>query len=191
MLNLVLNVNPKVRGIPAGPDLDATNTATVKVTKTILARLTGQCYMVSGSFLDPVLISFKIHFSMACKLLSNWHEECVDPEFVQTFRDFLEIIKNGYKSLRKWPRLLIPHGFKLKRIVCHTDGSAVAASYVFFLISEDEDSCFSINTDAGSRIKMHSVPCNECSGLVLGVTSVIHFIMTHYQDLQSMIEGTL
>ena len=59
MLNLVLNVNAKVRGIPAGPDLDATNTATVKVTKTILARLTGKCYMVSGSFLDPILISFK------------------------------------------------------------------------------------------------------------------------------------
>ena len=55
--------------------------------------------------------------------------------------------------------------------------------HVFFFISEDED--------AGSRIKMHSVPSNECSGLVLGVTSVIHFIMTHYQDLQSMIEGTL
>ena len=38
---------------------------------------------------------------------------------------------------------------------------------------------------------MHSVPCNECSGLVLGVTSVMHFIMTHYSDLQSMIAGTL
>ena len=118
-------------------------TPALKVTKTILARLTGHCYMVSGSFLDPVLISFKIHFSMASKLLSNRNEVCLDSEFVQTFRDFLEIIKNGYKSLRKWPRLLIPHGFRLKRIVCHTDGSATAASYVFFLIiSENEDTSF-------------------------------------------------
>ena len=135
--------------------------------------------MVSGAFLDPVLIAFKIYFSMACKLLSNWNEVCTETEFCQAFTDFLEIIKNGYKTLRTWPRLLIPHGFRLKRIVCHTDGSATCASYVFFLVSEDEDTGYCINADAGSRIKMHSVPCNECSGLMLGVQAVISFLMTH------------
>ena len=38
---------------------------------------------------------------------------------------------------------------------------------------------------------MHSVPCNECSGLVLSVQAVISVLMTHYQDMESMIEGTL
>ena len=181
-LNLSLNVHPKSRGIPTGPDLDKTDISGVKVTKTVLARLTGQCYQVSRAFLDPVLIAFKIYFSMCCKLLSGWNEICTEIEFCQTFRDFLTIIKAGYKTLRTWPRLLIPHGYKLKRIVCHTDGSATCASYVFFLVSEDDDTSYCINADAGSRIKMHSVPCNECSGLVLGVQAVISFLMTYYED---------
>ena len=137
--------------------------------------------------MDHELIALKIYFSMACKLLSNWNEVCTETEFCQTFRDFLEIIKNGYKTLRTWPSLLIPHGFRLKRIVCHTDGSATCASYVFFLVSENEGLSYSIKADAGSRIRMQSVACNECSGLVLGFQAVISFLMTHYQDMDSMI----
>ena len=41
-LNLSLNVHPKSRA--TGPDLDQTDISGVKVTKTVLARLTGQCY---------------------------------------------------------------------------------------------------------------------------------------------------
>ena len=62
---------------------------------------------------------------------------------------------------------------------------------MFFLVSEDDQQCYFINIDAGSRIKMHSVPCNECSGLVLAVQAVISFIMTHYEDMSSKIRGTL
>ena len=70
---------PKSRGIPTGPDLDQTDISGVKVTKTVLARLTGQCYQVSGVFLDPVLIAFKIYFSQCCKLLSGWNERRILP----------------------------------------------------------------------------------------------------------------
>ena len=59
-LNLSVNVHAKSRGIPTGPDLDQTDISEVKVTKTVLAQLTGQCYQVSGAFLDPVWIAFKI-----------------------------------------------------------------------------------------------------------------------------------
>ena len=128
---------------------------------------------------------------MCCQLISNWNEICTEVDFCQTFRDFLTIIKAGYKSLRTWPLLLTPQGFRLKKIVCHTDGSATCAFYVFFLVSEDDDTSYCINGDAGSRIKMHSVPCNECSGLVLGVQAVISFLMTYYEDMASMIQGTL
>ena len=38
---------------------------------------------------------------------------------------------------------------------------------------------------------MLSVPCNECSGLVLGVQAVISFLMTHYEDISAKIQGTL
>ena len=190
-LNLSLNVNSKSRGISQGPDLDETDISTVKISKTVLARLCGQCYQISGAFLDPILIAFKIYFSQSCKILSGWNEICTDEEFVTSFKDFLTIIKASYKSLKTWPRMLISPNYWIKRIICHTDGSLTAASYVFFLISEYHIQAYSINVDAGSRIKSHSVPCNECSGLVLGVEAVMSFIMNHYEDISSKIKNTL
>ena len=66
-----------------------------------------------------------------------------------------------------------------------------ACSFVFFLVSEDHLQAFCINVDAGSRIKDHSVPCNETSSLVLGVQSVASFIMNHYDNLASRIKSKL
>ena len=70
-LNLSLNVNSKSRGISTGPDLDETDISTVKVSKTVLARLCGQCYQIAGAFLDPILIALKIFFSQSCKIVSG------------------------------------------------------------------------------------------------------------------------
>ena len=87
--------------------------------------------------------------------------------------------------------MLIPPTYWIKHILCHTDGSLTACSFVFFLVSEDHISAFCINVDAGSRIKDHSVPCNETSGLVLGLQSVASFIMNHYDNLASRIKSKL
>ena len=45
--------------------------------------------------------------------------------------------------------------------------------------------------DSGSRIKDHFVPCNETSGLILGVQSVASFIMNQYDNLASRIKSKL
>ena len=68
-INLNLNVHSKSRGISQGPDMDQTNISSVKISKTVLARLCGKCFQISGAFLDPVLIAFKIYFSQCCKIL--------------------------------------------------------------------------------------------------------------------------
>ena len=76
-------------------------------------------------------------------------------------------------------------------LVCHTNGSLTAWSFVFFLVSENHISVFCISMDAGSIIKDHRVPCNETSGLVLGVQNVASFIMNHFDNLASRIKGKL
>ena len=101
-----LNVNSKSRGISQGPDLDETDISSVKISKTVLARLCGQCYQISGAFLDPILIALKIYFSQSYKILSGWNDICTDEEVVSSFKDFLTIINASYKSLKTWPRML-------------------------------------------------------------------------------------
>ena len=68
-INLEFNVHDNVRGIHKGPSLDLMeNIEAWPYTKQCIAGLLGQCYQLSGAFLDPLLISFKIFFSQACKL---------------------------------------------------------------------------------------------------------------------------
>ena len=66
------------------------------VTKQVLARLAGQAYQISGSFLDPMLIGLKILFSQSCKLAKNWTEVIQDEEFVLSIKTFLSIIQKTF-----------------------------------------------------------------------------------------------
>ena len=138
-LSIAINLNtyPKSRGRSIGPSLEDTVVNSVIVTKETVARLTGQCYQLNGS-IDVLVIAFKIFFSQVCKLVDSWKTPIVEEEFLSKFRGFLKTIQPKYKSIAPWPRLLIPHGYKVKRIVFHSDGSLLAASYVMFLVSESD-----------------------------------------------------
>ena len=77
-----LNTHCRNRGVPTGPSLAETDVEKITITKQVLARLAGQAYQISGSFLDPMLIGLKILFSQSCRLAKNWtgpiqDEECV------------------------------------------------------------------------------------------------------------------
>ena len=67
-LNIQLNLSTKTRGAYDGPSLDDTDLSKVVFNKQSLARLTGQCYKLSGAFIDPLLISTKIFLSKCCKI---------------------------------------------------------------------------------------------------------------------------
>ena len=81
-LCMELNTHPKNRGVPSGPILAETDIQKIKVTKQVVARLDGQAYQISGSFLDPMPIGLKILFSQSCRLAKNWTEVIQDEEFV-------------------------------------------------------------------------------------------------------------
>ena len=144
-----LNLHPKNRGRSTGPPLSDCEVKTVPVTKATLARLCGQCFQVTGSFLDPILIGFKIFFSRGCRHVQSWKEPIEDKDFLLAFRDFLTVIKGGYKELLAWTKLMVPQGFTFKRLVLHSDGGLHAPSWVLFIISEGPTQRFSLNIDAG------------------------------------------
>ena len=78
-INLDFNLHDKVRGVHKGKNLDEMdNLNTWPYTKQHIARLLGQCYQLSGNFLDPLLVSFKIFFSECCKLGLDWKQKIDD-----------------------------------------------------------------------------------------------------------------
>ena len=87
--------------------------------------------------LEEALAIYKlvIFFSKSCKPVVGWNDVITNEEYVLAFREFLQVIKESYKSLKEWPRMLIPETYWIKRIVCHTDGSLTACSFLFFLLS--------------------------------------------------------
>ena len=92
----------------------------ITITKQILARLAGQAYQISGSFLDPMLIGLKILFSQSCRLAKNWTEPIQIEEFVLSVKTFLTLIqkltKNGQDS-QGFSSLSNSHSPKLYTIV--------------------------------------------------------------------------
>lgn len=188
-LNIVLNVHGKSRGMYIGPALESTDLDSWQVTKQALARLTGQCFKVSGSFIDPLLISFKIFFSKACKLIEAWQKPIEDVEFVEELKSFLRVIQHEYTLLRMWPRCILPLGNTVRSIHCHSDGATFASSYAFYLITAPKghptgwEGTSSWQVDSDSKIKNHSVPSNESLGLLEGVEALAAFIHGHHEVL--------
>jgi hypothetical protein len=91
-INLELNLHPKLRGIHTGPPLnEMTDLEKWSFTKQCLARLVGMAYQISGSFLDPLAICFKILFSQCCKLGTDWKEKITDEEFLFELVFFLKL----------------------------------------------------------------------------------------------------
>jgi hypothetical protein len=78
---LRLNVNKKNRGIYTGSYLQDTDVENLVLTKTVLARLSGQVYSLSGAFFGSVIACFRVLFSHSCALTSSWTDTILDPEF--------------------------------------------------------------------------------------------------------------
>ena len=74
--------------MPTVPSLVETDVEKITITKQVLARLAGQAYQISGSFLDLMLIGLKILFSQSCQLAKNWTEPIQDEEFVLSVKTF-------------------------------------------------------------------------------------------------------
>ena len=136
----------------------------------------------------------KILYSQSCRLAKNWTEVIQDEEFVSSVKTFLSVIQKSYQKCEGFPRLLIPQQFTLSKIICHSDGATIAASWTMFMVSYQDNNgpkAFCVNADAGSKIRSHSVPCNEASGLLQGCRAVTAFIASQYVNFSSRCTGLL
>ena len=105
------------------------------VTKQGLVRLVGQCFQITGSSLDPVLISLKIFYSNCCKIQEEWKKEVDDKDFVEELKQFLTVLKFTYTKLKPWTRCLVPEGYRMRAIHCHTGGASFTASHIYLIVS--------------------------------------------------------
>ena len=96
---LAINVFPKRRGQPTGPDLLSTKIQDLVITKRIGSRILGQLWVLSGAFLGSILATAKILFSILCTFLDDWSSPLQDEELKSQYVDFLTALTNRYNSL--------------------------------------------------------------------------------------------
>ena len=77
---LSINVFPKRRGLPTGPDLPNTNIQELTITKRLGSCVLGQLWILSGAFAGPIMASAKILFSLLCTFLTDWTTPLKDDE---------------------------------------------------------------------------------------------------------------
>ena len=144
---LHFNITPKQRGINKGNNLTQMSREeiqNVKLTKTILARLLGQIYDLSG-LLSPIRGSLLSLFSKACQVLKDWTSSLPpDHELsVQLIQILLEL-NQDIPSIRPFPRCKLPEGSTLQRIVVFSDASLdIVAFSVYLDVREADFSCSS------------------------------------------------
>ena len=132
---LSINVFPKRRGRPTGPDLPNTNIQELTITKRLGSRVLGQLWILSGAFAGPIMATAKCLFSLLCTFLTDWTTPLEDQDLRNQYLEFLTALATRYHELQPWPRLLIPHGYTAVSMHLHGDGSAHLASATLYLVS--------------------------------------------------------
>lgn len=180
---LNLNVHRKSRGLPTGPPLNATDLSQLQITREVVARIAGQVYSLTGSFLEPVIVTSHIYFSQSCRLSEGWKDVISDPEFNVDYKGFLANMAKSAK-LTPWPRCQIPQGYEVIKIEAMTDGSLWASSDVAFLISKNsEGKRYCVNVQAGSKIRHHTVPSNELLSLTDACMFISEYLRCHSEKI--------
>ena len=116
----------KKRGAQQGPPLSDIDISTIKINRTVLSRIVGQCFSYDSVMLGPVQSALRILFSRACICLKNdWTTDIKqhDPDLDAEIRTTFENIKNLTEDKHPWPRGLIPAGCSLRRICVSSDAS--------------------------------------------------------------------
>lgn len=191
---ITLNPSKKKRGAYTGKplkDLTDQEIRSLQLTKTVLSRIQGQFYSLTGSFFAPILANFKIIFTQACNLSKEWKTVIKDAEFNKMVAELLIKIKNTGDNLQGFPRLLIPINHFPAILDISTDGGNLLASFTIHLSSikiSDFKQKSIISMDAGNKVKHHSIPLIEMCGAVLGVQSTADIIINHPYILEGSLQ---
>ena len=183
------NIHKKVRGAYAGPGLSDTNVDEVIVTKRLASRLKGQAFDIDGTFLAPLKAILSIFFSRICTVTDKWDEaiDTIDVALTFEFKSFLKVLQEKLPLVTPSSRCVIPPNASPIAIHGQSDGSAFLSSWVFYLISSHFDSSspekYSNITNAGQKIKHHSVPGNECMGFYLLMEGLSAYLFNHHSSI--------
>ena len=180
----------KVRGRYEGLPLSELKIDTLKITKRLMSRLSGQCYSLDGTMLGIIKSHFSILFGLICKISKTWDEEIQDKEILATTRKFLTHLKLELKNLKPMKRCHLPEGFSPRAINGFSDGAQYMSCFVFYLLSQSitipVDTFNSALINAAAKRKDHSIPGNEGIAILMLVETVYTYLTNHYLDLFNM-----
>ena len=177
-LKFVANFSKKRRGQKTQPNLTSSSKLdSIPITKRSVLSLLASQYDPTG-LASPFIAKYKIFMA---KLFKNpnykgWDTPVNDEDKRYGMKLVREIIYASEKGLR-FDRCNKPEGFKLKRIVCFSDGSIVAFQTVLYgvYVGPHGEVHTSLLT-AKNRVSSESVPRAELNALVAGCRLILNYI---------------
>ena len=194
-----LNVYKKCRGAPSGAylsDMTAEQVANVVPTRRIVSRLLGQCYDLDGTFLAPLRVCFAIFFHMVCQVCPDWDTPIidVDPELAKRVSDFLVVTMENIDKIQPFPRSIKAPGLHPLLVHLNSDGATFTGTFTAYLISAKIEILRNIELRnqnnsicriimALARLKTHTVPHNELSGLTMAIEGLISYLYRNAEEI--------
>ena len=141
---------------------------------------------MDGTFLSPIRCGLKILFHQICSLTQDWNQDVSDTKVGKSCQQFLQVLKTKLSDLIPHDRLIISPGFLPTSIESFGDGSQFCASCCCYIVAKcDKKTRRSHICQAVSRLKNHSVPCNEVLGFMQATETPINYYITHYNVLRT------
>ncbi|MEL6804613.1 MAG: hypothetical protein AAFO91_12625, partial [Bacteroidota bacterium] len=139
---LNFNIHTKNRGVAKGCNLvnmSKDEIAKVRVTKTLIARLLGQIYDLSG-LLSPIRAALLSLFSKACSLLKDWSSALPpESEVAMSVTAILLELAADIPLIKPFQRCKIPDGATLQRIIVFSDASLDVVAFAVYLDIRNAD----------------------------------------------------
>ena len=166
--------------------------AEIKVTKTLIARLLGQLYDLSG-LLAPIRATLLSLFSKTCALLSDWSSSLPPgDETAAMVISVLTELADDLPNINPIIRCKVPYNSTLQRIVVFSDASLDVVAYAIYLEIRHPDlsvSCDFLSANAYSRHA--SVPSLEMLAFIIALNELHNLVSRHSISLlpRSMVRG--
>ena len=136
--NVTFNVHEKKRGKYSGDALTLEQCSLVPITKTVLARLSGQGFGYCGILICPVQSSLRIFFSQICTLIQDWHLplHVVDENLDSKVRTLLRNLVDFKQQIQPIPRCFALRSTIRRLYVC-SDASQNCLGFSIYVLSVD------------------------------------------------------
>ena len=169
--NVVFNAHEKKRGKYSGGELTLEQCLVLAISKTILARFSGQGFEFCGVLICPIQTSLRITFSKACILLDDWNMplHLVDEDADTKARNLIKSLVKIKDRVAPIPRCFARNSV-IRRLYISSDASQLCLGFTIHVLSVDPDGVAQSHLIlARSAIHHMSVPHAELTALLKGV----------------------